>query len=600
MIHHQVLSSLLFLIFSNISRSPDESMYIGVAVAMFVFLVCVSVRVMLWLPQSPAWPAVLMRYLGGVLLAALAFVLVATCLISCEVWIGNSKTEPISLQSIVAQFEYLLQPLLLGAVVGFVLGAIAVYCLTRWTIPDFAVLLNLRTRKISADELTDARTVAKLLPQPVAHDPRKYFAACHQRGEFYLGIDKEMYPITIAVKTALQIHIQLVGPTRSGKTQLTQSLLVQALCLGHAVVVFDPKFEGDKWLASVLEQECRTIGRPFRYTDLCKGIPQINPFRGCNPREILQLLTPSLGLNRKGEAADFYRTAERVFTKRVTQSQPERNWSLPELADDLRDAAGDEIDKLRGLLDAMDELADIPAVQTAEGLDLEGVLLTGGVLYIAGSEADEDIKMLQPILVQRLVQLIKKRERDTGLHATLFLDEVKNLLSAPVLNALGTIADRNCNLILAHQSLKELVCIDADRQTTEGIVNTNCTVRFCFKQTDPETVAWIESQTGKILVNVESAEITRNAALAEIEEEIHRVQQTHRAAIDANMINQLPPGCAVLIGAGMAQLVFSAPVPVQRKVFTPIAAPKLTRRAGNDLLRDGDGQIPPNKKGNNL
>jgi len=236
----------------------------------------------------------------------------------------------------------------------------------------------------------------------------------------------------------------------------------------------------------------------------------------------------------------------------------------------------------------MDELADVPAVQTAEGIDLEDVLIHGGVLYIVGSDADEDIKMLQPMIVQRLVQLIRKREPDTGLHVTMFLDEVKYLLSTAVLNSLGTIADRNCNLILSHQSLKELVCIDADRATTEGIVNTNCTVKFCFRQTDPETVDWIEAQTGKILINVESSEIARNAALSEVQHETRRVQQVQRATIDANMINQLAPGCAVLIGVGMAQLVFSAPLLVQRKNFTPMAAPRLARRAAGDLLRQDD------------
>ncbi len=577
-----------FTRFWNFIQMPHALFYIGVAVALFVLLLLVALRLIRWLEHSSSWLAGLVRLLGGLLFAALGLIAVPTCLFGLAVWFGSREADPQFTDTISATFASVLEAALWGAGVGLVLGIAAVFYLTRHTIPRFVSWLDRSTRKTGGDQLTDARTVAQLLPKPIAHDPRQHFASCMQRGELYLGIKQDIRPVTMAVKTVCQTHFQLVGPTRTGKGQLAQSLLVQMVRRRQAVVVMDPKIGGDKWLASVLEAECRAAGTPFRYLNLCEGVSQFNPLRNCIQRDTMQLLITSLKLGRKGEAADFYKTAERALAKRVTQGDPNRSWTLPELADALREEAGNDASKFQGLLDLMDELADIPAVQTAEGIDLEDVLIRGGVLYIAGSDADEDIKMLQPMIVQRLVQLIRKREPDSGLQVTMFLDEVKYLLSTAVLNSLGTIADRNCNLILAHQSLKELVCIDADRATTEGIVNTNCTVKFCFRQTDPETVDWIEAQTGKILINVESSEIARNAALSEVQHETRRVQQVQRATIDANMINQLPAGCAVLIGVGMAQLVFSAPLLVQRKNFTPMAAPRLARRRAGDLLREDD------------
>ncbi|HUZ94418.1 MAG TPA: type IV secretion system DNA-binding domain-containing protein [Edaphobacter sp.] len=585
------LTWIEFLRFWNFLQLPHALWYIGMAVALFVLLLALALRFMRWLEQSNAWLVWLVRLLGNLMFVALGLVAVPACLFGVAVWFGSREADPQYADAISAGFADVLQAALWGAGVGLVLGIAAVFYLTRHVIPRFASMLDRGTRKTRDDELTDVRTVGQLLPEATTYDPRRYYDECRRRHEVFVGLERGKSPLAIALRRARESHVQLVGPTGSGKGVAAQNFLTQAVRRGEAVVVFDPKVDGDKWLPSVLYAECKAAGVPFRFINLCAELPQFNLLKGADAREITQLLTTGLRLGRQGTEADFYRLAERAFAKRAARGEFGPPECLPALADALREAAGEEYDKLRGLLDQVNELADIPAVQTAAGTDLGAVLEQGGVLYIAGSDVDEDVLLLQPMLVLRLVQLIRCRERDTGRQVLMFLDEVKHLLSKPVINSLGLIRDRGCNLILAHQALEDLYCIDADRETTEGAVRVNCTLRLCYRQTDPDTVQWIEAQTGTIVVNAESREIARNAALSEVQHETRRLQQIQRAKIDANMIQQLPEGCGVLIGAGVARLVFTAPQMVPRLKFTPGAAPKYERRS-TDLLRHEDQPAP--------
>jgi len=574
-----------FVKFWTLVQIPHALFYIGALVFAWVLLLLVALRLVTWLQDSGAWPAVLMRLLGGLILTGLAASTIAGGGLALAAWGGSYYAANPSRELIVAVFGGVVHAALYGAVTGLVLGFGVVFYLTRVTVPQFVSLLEHGKRKAHQDELTDARTVSGILPEGNTYDPRQYFDACARRGEVFIGLERGKRPVTLAVQRVLGSHAQLLGPTGSGKGVAAQTLLAQAIRRGEAVIVMDPKPGGDKWLPSVLRAECKAAGVPFRFMNLCADIPQFNLLKGAKAREITQLLTTGLRLGRRGGEGDFYRLAERAFAKRGARGEFGPPDSLPALADALREAAGDEAEKLRGLLDQVDELADIPAIQTAGGEDLAAVLEEGGVLYIAGSDMDDEVLLVQPMIVLRLVQLLRCREQNTGRHVTLFLDEVKYLLSTPVINSLGTIRDWGCSLVLAHQALEDLVCIDADRETTEGAVRINCTLRLCYRQTDPATVQWIEAQTGTILVNTESREIARNAALSEVQHETRRVQQVQRPLIDANMIQQLPDGCGVLIGAGPARLVFTAPLTVERRAFIPATAPKLERRQPSDLLR---------------
>jgi len=590
MIDFHSVSSMVSLAFRHFARNPMASYwYVGIACGLWFFVLLFSLRLIYWLRDSPAWPAVLMRLAGGLLLAGLVSLALFGGIFAAMVWGGSYQVPKQSVHLASALLSNALLVALSGAVIGCVGGFWMVFYLSRVTVPRFAACLQKSTKKAFHDELTDSRTVEELLPKPIHYDPKQYFAECERNGNVFIGLDRNRQPITIDLDLYHETHVQLVGPTGFGKGRAAQILLTQAVRRGDAVVVFDPKPGGDEWLPSVLAAECKRAGVSFRYVDLCAEVAQFNLLCDIKPVELKQLLVTGLRLSRQGVMADFYRLAERGFAKRAAQGDFGVPSSLPELATLVREAAGEEAGELRGLLDQLDELAGIAAIQTAGGLDLADVLDHGGVLYFVGSRVDEEVKLLQPMLVQRMEQLILRRDKHSGRHVVMFLDEVKYLLSTTVLDGLGAIRDRGCNLILAHQSLDELVCIDADKETTAGIVNIDCTVRLCYRQTEPRTTKWIEDQTGKIIVNAVGRNLTRNAAMSEVPDEPRHIQQVQRAAIDSNMIERLPRGCGVLIGVGEARLLFTAPIVTVPRTFQPIPAPRVVcAKVVDQLLKPGD------------
>lgn len=559
----------------------------GVLAALVVTIGLVSLRMATWLPDSVAWPTIAIRVFGGLITGMVGAAVLIALVFVFGAWIGAGNYHDQISQVNPAMLNASLPPLL-GGVIGTVIGSWAVWYLTRHITPRFVAYLDEHTLNIERDVLTDIRTINRQLQN---HPPFKLHKITTDRRHndgVLGGIGLSKKPIWLPLADFRENHLQLIGPTGSGKGIAAQILLAQSILHGDCVIVFDPKQGGDRWLPSVLSETCKVENVPFRYIDLCADVPQFNLLKGASAREIAQLLVTGLRLSRKGQESDFYRLAERSFARRGAEGEFGLPSSIPALAEALREAVGKEFDAVRGLLDQMDELAQIPALQTEGGIDLSAVLSEGGVLYVVGSDMDEDVLLLLPMIVLRLVQLIRSRDQGTGRHVVMFLDEVKYLLSRPVLNSLGLIRDRGCNLVLAHQALQDLYCIDADRETTEGVVRINCTLRLCFRQTEPETVQWIADQTGTILVDVESREINRNAGLADIPLEVRRIQKVQRPLVDANMIQQLPKGCAVLIGSGIPKLIYLKPLLTRQRKFVPVSAPKCTLPVRKDLLRPGD------------
>lgn len=583
----------IFRVCQQFIQGPTANLQLESALAGTIVLLFLGFRLMTWLPHSTAWSSGALRAFGGLLFAASMMLAILGGGFGLLAWCGSYYAADVTADQINEVVDRVSDAGIIGAVAGFILGLTLIYFITRSVMPRYVATLEAKTRRVRQDGLTDARTVVQQLPEAISYDARPYIQASLRHDHVFLGLDLKKKPVSIAMREICETHIHLVGPTRTGKGKVCQVILTQAVMRGNTTIVFDPKVGGDKWLASALYAVCQEIGVPFRYADLTAQVPHINPMRNVTGREAMQLVTTAFRLGRQGESADYYRVLERALVRQVSGGPSGPPRSLPDLADRLREAAGDEVEKVLGLLEQVNEVADIVAVQTEEGIDIEAALEQGGVLYIAGSDCDEDVLVLQVMLVLRMVQLIRKRERDTGRQVTVLLDEIKYLLSEPVLHAFSLIADRNCNLIASHQALKDLVCVDADREVTEGVVKTNCTVRLCFRQTDPETVEWIEHQTGHILVDSESREVVRNAALSEIAHETRRITQVPRSTIDGNMIRQLPPGCAVLIGLGVARPVFIASIKATRRVFAPTPAARRTRRQATsaELLRRDDGKV---------
>ncbi len=109
---------------------------------------------------------------------------------------------------------------------------------------------------------------------------------------------------------------------------------------------------------------------------------------------------------------------------------------------------------MKGLITRLENVADLSVLQTDSGIDVAGIINGGGCLYVIGSMDDEAVIRVQKMLFARCAQIIIARDEFREWpHVSVMLDEIKYLLSKYVLNALGTLRSRDCNLLLAHQSL---------------------------------------------------------------------------------------------------------------------------------------------------
>ena len=409
---------------------------------------------------------------------------------------------------------------------------------------------------LAREARTDIRTVGDLLPKSrEAYDPLPH---CGSPDRIFLGLDPEGGAVHVDQALWRSSHTDIVGMTGSGKGVLAGVLLTQAVRQGEAVVAVDPKH--DEYAPRVMERAAREAGVPFYRLDLTADTAQWNPLQGKTADEIEELLVASLGLGERGTEADFYRLNDRRAAREFAQLYDDE--SLPVLLQTFRGepAAG----KASKFIDDMEEIAATPSARAEEGLDIAGAIAEGAVIYVTGSVRHSRILKLQKMFVLSVVQHCERRAREDARQVCLFLDEFRYLVSAPVLEALASIRDKRAHLVLAHQTVNDLRNVpgDLDPEQVVSSVTENCGLKFAYRVNDPDTALWLARMSGNILVDDEVRSLATNPVFAERERDIRSLRQSERHLVDTNMLQSLPPRCAVGYGDGLARFVFTSPVPV--------------------------------------
>ena len=414
----------------------------------------------------------------------------------------------------------------------------------------------IRRSPLARETRTDIRTVGDLLPEArEAYDPRPH---CGRDDRLFLGRAPDGEPVHVDQALWRSSHIDIVGMTGSGKGVLAGVLLTQAARQGEAVVMVDPK--DDEYAPRVLAEAARAAGVPFHALDLGSDAPQWNPLQNKTPDEIEELLVASFGLGERGTEADFYRLHDRRAARACAQlydGEP-----LPAL---LRVFRGEPAAKQAAKFMAdLEELASTPAAAGEAGLDLAQALADGAVVYVRGSLRHARLLKLQRMFVLSVLQHCERRERRTARQVCLFLDEFRYLVSAPVLEALASIRDKRAHLVLAHQTLHDLrnVPADLDPEQVAASVAENCALKFAYRVNDPDTALWLARMSGSIVADEETRTLAADALLAERTQEVRSLRESERFLVDANMLQSLPPRCAVRYGDGLASFVFTSPMPV--------------------------------------
>lgn len=437
---------------------------------------------------------------------------------------------------------------------------------------DVAFLKNHTSRKGGE---SDVRNMQDILPYHVNYDPVEFFEAAKERDLVLLGMSKKDKVVAVPRSVWVKSHVQVMGPPGTGKGVEVGITLSQAIGYGDAVYWFDPK--NDQWAASVMATACEKAGVPFVLVNLQRGQPaQINPFHNVTRDELYELLETGFSLGERGTDADHYRLGDREAAWELCQMVDKPSISAIELYRLALDRLPESVlDQAKGFMSKLKELTRLTATQTAEGVDMRDFVERGGCLYIVGHTRDDVVIRMQRMLVLRLVQMREAMPHHRR-HVTGFLDEIKYLLSKPVLNALGTVRDKGMNFLLAHQSMGDLGSVPNVELESARREFLDCTpLRWFYRNKDYDVAEWISNMTGQTLAEVERRSVTRNEGYAErIEPEVVLMDK-QKNLIDTNQVQNLPDGCAVCIGVGLAKLAYANPIRVEKRTFTVPVAPRV-------------------------
>ena len=459
----------------------------------------------------------------------------------------------------------------------FALGIVgSLYWLRVW-VPRLNQLTSRFTKKseLERNRRTDVREISKFLPASIGgYDPARYV---DERKGLFIGLDEKKKPVYIDYIESKIQHMLLTGRTRSGKGVAAQIIIPQQIQRGEYVIVLDPK--GDAWMPHAFRDACMRAKKLYSFLDLRQSAPpQTNPFQGCDAETLENMLVGGFSLTEKGEAADFYRLADRKAARECAAWIAKNSGAT---ARDALAALGEGWSENAPAFHAyMQEMADLDAVNAVSGgIDIAAGEQTGGCLYVVGDMINPRIIRMQRMVLLRLLFLAKNRKDLDGKARTIsvFADEFKVHISRPFMTSLGASAGWGLHVILAFQSLQDLADVpaDLDRDMVRGAVMENCAVQLSYAIKDPDTALWLSTATGTILVDDETRTIKKNIAAAETVDKERRVSMAERPFIDTNMYLNLPKGCGVLAMPGhLARFCYTSPpkTPRSEAAITPTTA----------------------------
>lgn len=408
---------------------------------------------------------------------------------------------------------------------------------------------------------TDIRSIGTQLPDAKkVYKPEKYF----KKNQVFIGLNDKNKPVYIPISRWRSSHVDVIGTTGSGKGVAAGVLLTQAVQQGESVFVIDPK--NDEYLPSVMRLAAERAGVPFVFIDLLSSVPQWNPFANKTQFEIEELIASGFGLADNGTDADFHRLRDRASARVFAQNACGKQLRLVDVISHCMQAHAAVLAESEKFVANMQEIAAMPVVGIQRGLDISKSIMQGSVVYVKGAIRNLSVLILQKMFVLSVMQYCENRKRNGARHVCIFMDEFKYLISKPALEALGAIRDKGAHVVLAHQSLGDLRSCpkDIDPDSVVSSINENCSLKLTYKVNDPATADWLARISGQILVDDEVRSFTANNALVEMNDPIRQLRQTERCLMDTNMLQSLPPRCAVLYGNGLAQFIFTSPIKVEK------------------------------------
>lgn len=445
--------------------------------------------------------------------------------------------------------------------VGFILR----FYLHRYGAPTISKL----KRKLRVTQETE--TLSDIRNEKERYKPKTFIPEIHyKKDHMFIGLDSKKLPIYIKREDWLETNMQVLGPTRSGKGVAIGNLIDQAILYGDAVIYIDPK--GDKFIPHIMADRAKKMGRNFYAYDL--NDPTENetnagewaPFTGGDERARRARILTAFGMNDTGGDSDFYKGRERkLLDNLLTKTNGRIHLLLEEF-----EKNPEYQEQGQRVYNAISQWAQIKSLcpKKNRGLSVEKSLLNNAIIYVRGSMDDEIIREATRILIMELVQEIKRLHKIRKTHVSLVIDEVRFVVSNPLVDSLATIAGFNANVVIAYQAkddVRNLSDRSLDAKSIAQSINVNCQLKLIYGSSDPETNKWAEEMSGERLKLVTRNEHTKIGGLGEeVWDKARTVGQEREGFITQNTMLSLKQRVGVLFQPReLANIVFTSFVPTE-------------------------------------
>lgn len=387
-----------------------------------------------------------------------------------------------------------------------------------------------------------------------------------------------------------ETHVQVMGTTGSGKGVLLSAIAYQCILAGEMLIWLDPK--SDRYSPRLMQAAAKEAGRPFVILNLNSDQPaQMNLLAGAKQHEIADLFVAGFDLRGKGTDGDFHRGRDEDAAYEAAEIACGQDTpSIPAL---LRACINvDSITGQENFWRCLRKLARLPVFNTDAGIDLAAAINQGAVIYVIGSTDSESVKMAQKMLLVRVMQIIKQRDRtQSNPPIAVILDEFKHILSPTALTGLGAVRDFNSHFLISHQSLGDLdSCPGISHAEAYGAVIDNTAIKIIYKIGDGDYAEKLAKMGGKRRTYTDSSAKTTDDEVAAVGS--WREAQIYH--INPDLITHLPmpsdrPGQAsvgVIFGVGNAKLFHTGPIIIEGGFPAPEAASQYAEDMEGGLAKE--------------
>lgn len=411
-------------------------------------------------------------------------------------------------------------------------------CYHRYIEPFFSMLLRRLRHQQTNDKASDIREEQERF-KAKDFTPQKHY----KKDKILVGLDEKNKPIHIPADTWYETNMQVIGPTRYGKGVILGCLMDQAIRRGDGVIYIDPK--KDRFAPHIMHQAAIESGRKFYYLTLHdEGLGKWAPFAGGTIRDGLSRMETAFGLEFTGDpGTDFYKSQE----KKELDKSFKQTRNIEGLASAMAETEAHRINAELSRWKAVKSLCP----KSGKGFSIEQALKENAVIYVQGSLGDSVIKTATKVFIIEAIQEAMRLDKERSSHLSMFIDEVRFLVSKQLADALATAVGFRVNIITAYQSINDL--LNPDDKTLDGrsilqSINVNSQVKAVYGGADFDTAEWAANLSGTVQKQVTKFERTDiRASGGEIWQQQRMVGAQEENKINTNIVLTLPPRICVFI-----------------------------------------------------